>query len=172
MTYDMYDDVQPHLVQYVRKLKQNFEHMKESFRINDTKFWFGLEIECCFPSDEYDKLNLKYFDAVDDTSIICDNEKTVRTEFVYKGTFTLVDLDNQEFINEVKELGRKMIEGDDDSCGTHVHMSCEMNSQKKQSFIKSLQKSWLLLQDNFIFDWYGEKREENEYCDLKKSSRT
>ena len=161
--YDISDSVKPHLTEYMDNLMRNFEYLKESFKIENEKFKFGIEIECCIPSDEYAKLNLKYFDMVDDSSIICD-EKSVRTEFVYRGTFTLSDLDNEELIDEVKKIGKMMIEGDDNSCGTHVHMSCEMISQKKQIFIKSLQKSWLLLQDNFIFEWYGEEREENEYC--------
>ena len=158
------DDVKPHLTKYIDDLIKNFEHLEKSFKIDDTKFKFGLEIECCFPSNEYAKLNLKYFDTVDDSSIVCGDRNTVRTEFVYKGTFTLSDLDNEEFIKEVKELGENMIEGDDNSCGTHVHMSCEINFQKKQNFIKSLQKSWILLQEDFISNWYGEEREVNEYC--------
>ena len=122
------DDVKQHLTKYIDDLIKNFEHLEKSFKIDDTKFKFGLEIECCFPSNESANLN------------------------------------NEEFIKEVKELGENMIEGDDNSCGTHVHMSCEINFQKKQNFIKSLQKSWILLQEDFIFNWYGEEREVNEYC--------
>ena len=110
-----------------------------------------------------DSFVLSHFSKVDDSSIECSgNTKSV--EFVYNGTFTIDDLEDEDIVNDFKKIGNLMEECDNESCGTHIHMSCPINPSIKDKFVVHLQKAWLILQDYFIDNWYGEERVESIYC--------
>ena len=120
----------------------------------------GLELEVCLKV-EPKSLDLEYFMAVDDASILCDGG--VPKEFIFRRKQKWF-AEKEGVLKEMDKLWTSCKKCHKESCGLHVHISCAaFTKEKYANFGKWVLEWWALEEQEKMIDKWG-LRWDNSYC--------